>query len=50
MIPQIPVEVYDKIVDLCKKHKVRQLSLFGSRVRGDHSGEKRLRLPCGFST
>ena len=35
MTPQIPKEVYDKIVELCKKHKVRELSLFGSRVRGD---------------
>lgn len=35
MTPRIPKEVYDKIVQLCKKHKVRELSLFGSRVRGD---------------
>ncbi len=25
-----------KIVDLCKKHRIREISLFGSRVRGDH--------------
>lgn len=37
MIPQIPVETYEKIVELCKKHKVRELSLFGSRARGDFS-------------
>lgn len=35
MIPQIPKEIYEKIVELCKKYKVRELSLFGSRARGD---------------
>lgn len=35
MIPQIPVETYKKIEELCKKYKVRELSLFGSRARGD---------------
>ena len=35
MIPQIPVEVYTKIVEICRKNEVRVLSLFGSRVRGD---------------
>ncbi len=35
MNAQIPVEVFEKIVDLCKKYKVRELSLFGSRARGD---------------
>lgn len=35
MIPQIPKEIYGQIVELCKKNKVRELSLFGSRVRGD---------------
>lgn len=36
MIPQIPLETYDKIVELCRDHNVRELSLFGSRIRGDH--------------
>lgn len=36
MTPQIPKEIFDKIVELCKKHKVRELSLFGSRVRNDN--------------
>ena len=35
MISQIPAETYEKIVDLCRKHRVRELSLFGSRARGD---------------
>lgn len=35
MIPQIPIEVFEKIVELCKRYKVRELSLFGSRARGD---------------
>lgn len=26
-----------KIEELCKKHRIRELSLFGSRVRGDHT-------------
>ena len=37
MIPQIPKELYQRIEEICKKHRVQQLSLFGSRVRGDHS-------------
>ncbi|MGQ0542714.1 MAG: nucleotidyltransferase family protein [Blastocatellia bacterium] len=37
MIPQIPVETYEKIVQLCMKYKVRELSLFGSRARGNFS-------------
>ncbi|MGH9947324.1 MAG: nucleotidyltransferase family protein [Pyrinomonadaceae bacterium] len=37
MIEQIPVEVYEKIADLCRRHQIRELSLLGSRVRGDHT-------------
>ncbi len=37
MIAQIPEETMKRIVELCQQHKVRELSLFGSRVRGDHS-------------
>lgn len=32
---QFSDETKAKIVDLCKKNKVRELSLFGSRARGD---------------
>lgn len=39
MIPQIPIETYEKIVELCRDHNVRELSLFGSRARGDHTFE-----------
>lgn len=35
MTPQIPVEVFDELIELCKKYEVRELSLFGSRVRGN---------------
>jgi len=35
MIAQLPAEKYEKIVALCRKYKIRELSLFGSRVRGD---------------
>ena len=37
MIPQIPVEVYEQIVAVCRRHRVERLSLFGSRVRGDNT-------------
>ena len=37
MIPQIPVEVFEKIAAVCRRHHVERLSLFGSRVRGDNS-------------
>lgn len=30
-----PSETKNKIDELCKKNRVRELSLFGSRVRGD---------------
>lgn len=35
MIPQIPTEFYRGITELCRKYRVRELSLFGSRSRGD---------------
>ena len=35
MTEQIPVEIFEKIVAVCRRHKVQRLSLFGSRVRGD---------------
>lgn len=37
MIPQLPLETRRKIDELCRKHRIRELSLFGSRVRGDLS-------------
>lgn len=33
---QFSNETRAKIAELCKKNKVRELSLFGSRVRGDN--------------
>jgi uncharacterized protein len=33
---QFSEETKRKIADLCKKNKVRELSLFGSRARGDY--------------
>lgn len=33
---QFSEETRKRIAELCKKHKVRELSLFGSRVRGDN--------------
>jgi predicted nucleotidyltransferase len=32
---QFSEETKQKIIELCKKNKVRELSLFGSRARGD---------------
>ena len=37
MTPQIPVDVFEKIAGVCRRHRVQRLSLFGSRVRGDNS-------------
>lgn len=37
MTPQLPTEIYEKIVELCRKYKIRELSLFGSRSRGDNT-------------
>ncbi len=37
MTRQIPVDVFEKIAGVCRRHRVQRLSLFGSRVRGDNS-------------
>ncbi len=37
MTTQISTEAKQKIKELCRKYKVKELSLFGSRVRGDFS-------------
>ena len=33
---QFSEETKQQIVGLCRKHHIREISLFGSRVRGDH--------------
>ena len=33
---QFSEETKSKIIELCKKHKICELSLFGSRARGDN--------------
>jgi predicted nucleotidyltransferase len=35
-VTQFSEETKKKIAELCKKNKVRELSLFGSRARGDN--------------
>ena len=35
MIQQIPIEFIQKIEVICREFGIRELSLFGSRVRGD---------------
>jgi predicted nucleotidyltransferase len=37
MIPKILQTSKQKIVALCRKHQISELSLFGSQVRGDFS-------------
>ena len=37
MIPKILQTSKQKIVALCREHQISELSLFGSRVRGDFS-------------
>ena len=39
MIPKVLQKSKAKIVEICRKHKIRELSLFGSQVRGDFSDE-----------
>jgi len=36
MTPQIPAEMMKKIAELCRRHHIRELSIFGSRARGDN--------------
>jgi predicted nucleotidyltransferase len=36
---QFSEETRRKIVELCKKHKIRAISLFGSRARGDNRSD-----------
>ncbi|HQU91636.1 MAG TPA: nucleotidyltransferase family protein [Pyrinomonadaceae bacterium] len=39
MTQEIPQETREKIAELCRNHRVRELSLFGSRSRGDHTSQ-----------
>ena len=39
MIPKIVENSRQKIVEICRKHQIRELSLFGSQVRGDFSAD-----------
>lgn len=50
MTDQIPLEVFEKIVDLCKRYKVRELSLFGSRARGDFDAGSDFDFLIDFAT
>lgn len=45
---QFSEETRRKIVELCKKHRVRELSLFGSRSRGDHRSDSDFDLLVEF--
>ncbi len=37
MIPKIIQNSKDKIAEICEKYQIKELSLFGSQVRGDFS-------------
>ncbi len=43
-------ETKEKIAELCKKNKVRELSLFGSRARGDNGPDSDYDLLVDFRT
>ncbi len=45
---QFSEETREKIADLCRKNKVRELSLFGSRARGDNRPESDFDLLVEF--
>jgi uncharacterized protein len=39
MIPKIIRKSKAEIIEICRKHQIRELSLFGSQVRGDFTDE-----------
>ncbi len=39
MIPEILQKSQNKIAEICRRYKIRELSLFGSQVRGDFSAQ-----------
>lgn len=39
MIPEILQKSKDKIADICRRYQIRELSLFGSQVRGDSTAK-----------
>ena len=45
---QFSEETKAKIAELCKKHRVRELSLFGSRSRGDNRPDSDFDLLVDF--
>lgn len=45
---QFSEETRQKIIELCKKNEVRELSLFGSRVRGDYRADSDFDLLVEF--
>lgn len=39
MIPRVLQKSKQKIAEICRKYEIRELSLFGSQVRGDFSAK-----------
>ncbi len=39
MIPEILQKSKQRITEICRKYKIRELSLFGSQVRGDSTAK-----------
>jgi predicted nucleotidyltransferase len=39
MIPEVLQKSKKRIAEICRRHQIRELSLFGSQVRGDFSAK-----------
>ena len=39
MIPEVLQKSKNRISEICRRHKIRELSLFGSQARGDFSAK-----------
>ncbi len=50
MIPKIVENSRQKIVEICQKYQISELSLFGSQVRGDFSAKSDFDFLVEFDT
>ncbi len=48
MLPEMIKSKREQLVDVCRKHRVRELSLFGSMARGDFSDQSDVDLLVEF--
>lgn len=49
MIPEVLQKSKSKIAEICRRYKIRELSLFGSQVRGDSNSESDFDFLVEFS-